>query len=246
MIVHSENFFTIIWGSAHESLVPAVLKNASQSTLATVLNERFEICLPSNKQHYVLPHHVHGNNGLVIHTVDEAEQLEAYTQSADFSCTAVPEVALAVTAADCAPIIMVDTKNRAIAAVHAGWRGTLADVAVHALQTMHTTYGTSMHDVHIFYGPSMRSCCYKVGQEVVDVLTHNNRLPMLTKRDGHNFFDIITYNKQRAREMGVPLEQHHTQYASCTYCTPGFCSSRKSNGAPDRQLNFVILSDRGY
>ncbi|HXR96626.1 MAG TPA: peptidoglycan editing factor PgeF [Terriglobales bacterium] len=73
---------------------------------------------------------------------------------------------LAVRTADCVPILMVDTRRRAVAAVHAGWRGTLARVAEKTLGEMRAAFSTDPDDVRVAIGPSIRSCCYNVGEEV--------------------------------------------------------------------------------
>lgn len=73
---------------------------------------------------------------------------------------------LAVRTADCCPILLVDLRRRALAAVHAGWRGTLARIAEKAVGEMRAGFGTRPEDVRAAIGPSMRGCCYEVGEEV--------------------------------------------------------------------------------
>ncbi len=73
-----------------------------------------------------------------------------------------------VKTADCVPILIGDPATGAFAAVHAGWRGTLAEVAVKALERMMTEYGTRAQDVRVAIGPAAGACCYEVGTEVID------------------------------------------------------------------------------
>lgn len=85
---------------------------------------------------------------------------------ADAAMTAEPGLLLTVQTADCVPILLADRKNRAIAAVHAGWRGTLARIAEKALGHMRFEFGTRPRDVTAALGPAIGRCCYEVGREV--------------------------------------------------------------------------------
>src|SRR5213082_2874728 len=84
----------------------------------------------------------------------------------DASTTNRPGVLLAVQTADCVPILLVDPKNRAIAAVHAGWRGTLQRIVAKAIGKMQMQFGTKPAHLLAAIGPSIGGCCYEVGTEV--------------------------------------------------------------------------------
>lgn len=73
---------------------------------------------------------------------------------------------LAVRTADCCPILMADVRRHAVAAVHAGWRGTLAGIAGKAVGEMRAAFGSRPEDLRVAIGPSNRGCCYEVGEEV--------------------------------------------------------------------------------
>ena len=75
-------------------------------------------------------------------------------------------VLLSVQTADCVPILLADTKRRVVAAVHAGWRGTLGRIAVKTLGRMRQEFGTRPRDVVAAIGPAIGRCCYEVGPEV--------------------------------------------------------------------------------
>ena len=77
-----------------------------------------------------------------------------------------PGILLAVQTADCIPILLADTKRRAIAAIHAGWRGTLSRIAAKTLGRMQMEFGTRPEDVVAALGPGIGRCCYEVGSEV--------------------------------------------------------------------------------
>ena len=87
---------------------------------------------------------------------------------ADALVSNAPDVAVAVRAADCVPLLMADRFTGAVAAVHAGWRGTAARVAVAALNEMEREFGTHPQNVVAAIGPSIGPCCYAVGSDLVD------------------------------------------------------------------------------
>jgi hypothetical protein len=84
----------------------------------------------------------------------------------DASATNRPGLLLAVQTADCVPILLVDPKNRAVAAVHAGWRGTLKRIVAKAIGKMQMQFGSRPADLLAAIGPSIGGCCYEVGVEV--------------------------------------------------------------------------------
>lgn len=76
-------------------------------------------------------------------------------------------ILLSVRVADCLPILLVDSRRRAVAAVHAGWRGTLARIAEKTVGVMRQIFGSDPRDLRAAIGPGIRACCYEVGDEVV-------------------------------------------------------------------------------
>ncbi len=99
----------------------------------------------------------------VIHLFDAAP---AEPCRGDASATNRPGLLLAVQTADCVPILLVDPKKRAIAAVHAGWRGTLQRIVVKAVGQLQMQFGSKPADLLAAIGPSIGGCCYEVGTEV--------------------------------------------------------------------------------
>src|SRR5262249_7425277 len=82
------------------------------------------------------------------------------------SLTNRPGLLLAVQTADCVPILLVDPKKHAIAAVHAGWRGTLQRILTKAVGRMNMQFGTAPADLLAAIGPAIGPCCYEVGTEL--------------------------------------------------------------------------------
>jgi polyphenol oxidase len=89
----------------------------------------------------------------------------------DASSTNQPGLLLAIQTADCVPILIVDPKKRAVAAIHAGWRGTLARITQKAVGRMQVEYGSKPADLLAAIGPSIGPCCYEVAADFVTKFT---------------------------------------------------------------------------
>jgi hypothetical protein len=100
----------------------------------------------------------------------------------DASLTNTPGLLLGVQTADCVPILLVDPKKHVVAAVHAGWRGTLARIAQKTIGRMQLEFGCKPADLLAALGPSIGPCCYEVGVELVTKFTAQFA-------DAHDYFD---------------------------------------------------------
>lgn len=103
----------------------------------------------------------------IIHRVDSANPLvvESWPQG-DALFTSDPGILLTVQTADCVPILLADVRNHTIAAIHAGWRGTVSRIAEKTLGRMQMELGTRPEDVVAALGPAIGRCCYEVGPDV--------------------------------------------------------------------------------
>jgi YfiH family protein len=110
---------------------------------------------------------VHGNAVVAIRA--GARQGDDTTRpEADALISDDASAAIAVRAADCVPLLMADMKRGVVAAVHAGWRGTAAGVAVAAVNALAREFGTAPRELIVAVGPAIGPCCYEVGTDVVD------------------------------------------------------------------------------
>jgi YfiH family protein len=80
----------------------------------------------------------------------------------------VSGLTLAIRTADCLPVLIADPENHAVAAVHAGWRGTVQEIVLEAIRAMATEYSSQPENLVIAIGPGIGSCCYEVGAEVAE------------------------------------------------------------------------------
>ena len=180
-----------------------------------------------------------------VRVVRESPDRASEQEHCDALATRECGVFLGVKTADCVPLLLGDQNSGACAAVHAGWRGTLAEIVKHAVAQMATEFGTSPRDVRAAIGPAALSCCYEVGPEVIDAF--NSRFPQsldlfTPSRDGHAFVDLQTANREQLLEAGVREDRIHV-LSLCTICRPDlFFSYRRDRnlyGRTGRLLSVI-------
>lgn len=148
----------------------------------------------------------------------------------DALTTSTPRVLLGVKTADCVPVILGDERTGACAAVHAGWRGTLASIVQHTLERMMKEYGTRTEDVRAAIGPAALACCYEVGSEVIAAF--REKFPdadhlFTPTRDNYARVDLHQANRHQLIASGVSPQNIHTA-PLCTMCrTDLFFSYRR-------------------
>jgi YfiH family protein len=135
--------------------------------------------------------------------------------------------------ADCQPILLADPVRRAIAVVHAGWRGTVADITGATVHTMTRRYGTDPSDVLAFLGPTIERDCYEVGPEVAAAwlaLAPGNDPAVIRPGNGDRyFFGVNEANTRRLIAAGV-LEEHIEESGICTRCCGAEWFSHRGQG----------------
>lgn len=166
----------------------------------------------------------------------------------DAMVTAAPGVFLCVLTADCVPIVCwARTSRRRLAAViHAGWRGTLAGLAMKTVRHLESRHGTRARDLWCALGPAIGSCCCEVGPDVSDPLLRewgDKAAPSLRQEEGRTCLDLRRLNAALLAAAGV-REERIASAGPCTRCNPTeFYSYRREsrNGAGDtgRQASFI-------
>ena len=125
--------------------------------------------LPQRPQELVIPFQTHGTKALVIdgtYLHATAEERHSMLQGIDALITREPGCCICISTADCIPILLYDRKNAVIAAVHAGWRGTVNYILGHTLDKMRARYGTEGKEVIACIGPGISLSAFEVGDEV--------------------------------------------------------------------------------
>ena len=167
---------------------------------------------------------VHGSDVRLINQLDEARPAED-ARGDTIYCDAIVSNARGVLAgvktADCVPILMGDSATGAFAAVHAGWRGTLAQVALKALERMVHEYGTRPPDVIVAIGPAAGACCYEVGTDVIEAFRSSfpNQDLFTATRAAHACIDLLKSNREQLLSAGVAADRIYVA-PLCTMCRP--------------------------
>jgi len=185
---------------------------------------------------------VHGHEVRVVATAPDPRTEKEYC---DAVVTRERGVLVGVKTADCVPVLLGDARTGACAAVHAGWRGTLAEIVKRALDKMRAEFGTDARDVRAAIGPAALGCCYEVGAEVIDAFTEKFAYaPALftPTREGHALVDLHRANREQLIEAGVAADRIHA-LPLCTMCrTDLFFSYRREkvlHGRTGRLLSVI-------
>jgi YfiH family protein len=154
-------------------------------------------------------------------------------------------ILLIIKTADCLPTFVVDTQNRAVAAVHCGWRGTLKRVIAKTLQTMHLSYGSDFASLSVVLGPCIAQACYEVGPDVREKFKseglQNGVFDSHPAKKEKYLFDLRETNRAQIIHVGVP-EKNIFSVDLCTYCDSDLFSYRRDRGHAGRLINFIGIS----
>jgi YfiH family protein len=176
---------------------------------------------------------VHGADVRVVQTAEEAKPAEnqrGETVYCDVIVSDAKGVLAGVKTADCVPILIGDPVTGAFAAVHAGWRGTLATAVIAGVERLAKEYDARPADLRVAIGASAGPCCYEVGSEVIEAFSSkfvDGEKLFTPTRPGHAMVDLLKANREQFISTGVKAERIHTA-PLCTMCrTDLFFSFRK-------------------
>jgi len=152
----------------------------------------------------------------------------------DALITNAPGVLVGIRTADCIPVLLADPVHLAVAAIHAGWRGTAANIVAATLRAMTREFGTKPGDVVAAIGPGIGACCYEVSGDVAAQFTE--WFPEDAGREGKRHLDLIEANRRQLASAGV----HAIDSLSiCTKCDLNFESFRREGEAAGRMYSVI-------
>lgn len=182
---------------------------------------------------------IHSADVIVL---DDIENHDDLTEG-DSIITSLKDVGIGIRTADCVPILLADKNKSVVAAVHAGWRGTLYEIAVNTVNTINSEYGISPSELTSVIGPSISSCCYEVGEDVATLFKERfSDCDQYLFESGESKYvlDLSTANKIALEKAGV-LEIENVD--TCTKCNENFYSYRREGKGVSTQLSFIALTD---
>ena len=208
----------------------------------------------------------------IIHHVKQASE---HPLAGDGLLTRTPGLLIAIQTADCLPVIVADSRKRAIAVFHAGWRGTVKRIVEKGVGEMRRDFGTQPKDVYATIGPGVHECCYQVGPEVrerfesqfayaADLFREtkesdeiHERYPLLfltARAPGHGeshfpkkiFLDLVEANRRQLLDSGVPAK-HITASPLCTSCRGDLLFSyRREKESAGRLMGVAGIRKSGF
>ncbi|HEY5514497.1 MAG TPA: peptidoglycan editing factor PgeF [Geomonas sp.] len=189
---------------------------------------------------------VHGTDLLVIDSPNP-EFSHFLKLECDGIVTNQPGLMIAVCVADCVPILLHDPVRGVIAALHAGWQGTVGNIAGKGVEAMTSLFGSSPKDIVAAIGPSILECCYEVDAPVRDAFRKAGAAWDLYAREsgeGKWHLDLARANRQQLIDAGLASEQIESEEL-CVCCNQElFFSYRRDDGDTGRQAGFIMLAEQ--
>lgn len=199
----------------------------------------------------VVPHQTHTTNVLQI---DEAfmqlspEKQWTLLDEKDAVITRLSDVCVCVSTADCIPVFLYDEANRAVAAIHAGWRGTCAGIVAKTCSLMHDVFGTEGARLHAYIGPGISLDSFEVGDEVYDAFFKEgyemsqiaHRYPAVDVPEKWHI-DLWECNRLQLLNFGVPSSRIGIAGICTVKESDTFFSARKLGVQSGRILNGIMI-----
>lgn len=218
---------------------------------AHVLENQKFLCraLPQHPLQLIIPKQVHDTKICVVDpeflSLSPALQQEKLN-GVDAVVTTEPGYCVCVSTADCVPLLIYDRKHHVVAAVHAGWRGTVNEIAWKTLNLMREQFGTSGEDTLVSIGPSISLASFEVGEEVYEAFREKgydmSRIAVWKEEKQKHHLDLWEANRIQLRSFGIP----DAQMACADICTfihhERFFSARRLGIQSGRILSGVIMS----
>lgn len=176
--------------------------------------KKLSLILSIKEDDIFLPRQKHTD---VVHIIES----DRNPKIADAVVTKRKGILIGVQVADCVPILLFDRGRSVAGAVHAGWRGTAAQIIKKTVQAMCESFSSRAEDICVALGPRIRQCCYYVGKEVVEAVhrTTGDGNYYREEDDGRCVLDLSSANMLQIMSMGIP-EKNIWISDECTSCIP--------------------------
>ena len=200
------------------------------------------LSLPSDR--FVFSKQVHRTDIRLVSPADCIAPYDPIGYEADGLITDIPSLPLIIFTADCIPVLLSDPVSRCVGAVHAGWRGTVENIAGLAAAKMASAFGARPENIRAAIGPGIGLCCFETGAEVPDAvrrLLGAEAEPYITCINGRPHVDLKGVNRAVLLRAGLRPEHIFTS-PECTMCLPGdYWSHRYTQGRRGVQGSLIML-----
>lgn len=182
---------------------------------------------------------VHGNSIYEAGPSDVgrgAVSYESAIDNTDAIITGLRGIPLAVFTADCLSVFLYDPGNKAIGIIHAGWKGTSQNIARETIRKMQHIFGSVPQEIYAGLGPSIKSCCYEVGEEFSGIFKSG-----VINRNGRFYLNLVELNTRQLLEAGLE-PGNICDSGSCTSCSNEvFFSYRREGKACGRMMSVIMV-----
>lgn len=220
----------------------------------TVTENRLRLCraLSLSEDKLFVPYQIHKDRILEIDEVFLASPEEKQMDSlhgVDALITRLPDVCIAVTTADCVPVLLYAPDKKVVAAVHAGWRGTLLQITHKVVRRLIEKYDCDPQQLIAGIGPSISQENYEVGNEVVEAFLNAgsgiDKIFRENPQTGNPHVDVGEANRLQLIEAGL-LSDNIDRSAICTFANPEYLFSARRQGIQSgRMLSGMMVSSSG-
>ena len=156
-------------------------------------------------------------------------------EDGDALISSVAGLTVGIRTADCVPILLADSRLRAVASIHAGWRGTAAGIVSAAVRKMQEAFGSCPEDLIAAIGPCIGPCCYEVGADVARQFA--DWCPEMEQATGAVKLDLPGCNAAQLSQLGVT---NIWVAGECTFCVAEkYYSFRRQKEAAGRMLSYA-------
>jgi len=201
-----------------------------------------------SKEMFITINQVHGDDVYIIDkSIEDATGLikTAAQTRGDAIITNQRNIGIGVVTADCVPVLIYDPVQSVIAAVHAGWKGTVKGILAKVIRQMVDRFRCNVENMIVAIGPAIGECCYSVGELVTESLRSTNPdwgSYLKLDGDGKSKLDISALNIRQIEDVGV-LTRNIYNLGLCTSCNKElFFSYRRDGAGTGRMMSGIMLS----
>jgi len=243
MLIHNHPLFRIYFGDAKDELFSKEYVHLPVDKTLCDLEQFAKLKKLLQLETFVFLDQMHGAQGLVIDSMEQAKKIKSFSTEGDYLVTNVKRVGIGVMTADCLPIVFFDKRNQALGIAHAGWRGSAKQIVLKVVGCMSDTFGTRVEDLTVIFGPSAKVCCYKVSDSFIENIEDFEFLDrVLQRRSDGLYFDLPMFNVALLESIGVKRDAIQLKYSDCTICDTHFFSNRRNGKDGGRQMTVACLT----
>ncbi|GAB2557990.1 peptidoglycan editing factor PgeF [Spirosoma aerophilum] len=195
---------------------------------------RFFSAIGAEGLSFASSHQVHGTDVLVASEAGRSDGFDALI-------TNTPGLLVGVTVADCVPILIYDREHQAVAAIHAGWRGTAGGIVTRTLERMQHQFGTTADQCFAYVGTCIDDCAFEVGPEVAEQFA--SAFKRMDEQTGKSFIDLKAANAHLLTAFGIPTPQIDISPYSTVAHNDRYFSYRAERGQTGRMLAVIGINN---